>query len=84
MSGVGGLGGAGTGLTTLPKKTIMPVGSCWIANMNGRSIRIVMVDAGDGFYSVHAQVSYRPDLDGDDVRMLFDSLLFLPKRYRAN
>jgi hypothetical protein len=49
-----------------------------------RSIRIVMVDAGDGFYSVHAQVSYRPDLDGDDVRMFFDSLLFLPKRHRAN
>jgi hypothetical protein len=48
-----------------------------------RSIRIVMVDAGDGFYSIHAQARYRPDLDGDDVRMFFDSLLFLPKRRRA-
>ena len=43
-----------------------------------------MVDAGDGFYSIHAQARYRPDLDGDDVRMFFDSLLFLPKRHRAN
>jgi hypothetical protein len=49
-----------------------------------RSIRIVMVDAGDGFYSIHAQVRYRPDLDGDDVRMFFDSLLFLPKRRSAS
>jgi len=49
-----------------------------------RSIRIVMVDAGDGFYSIHAQVRYRPDLDGDDVRMFFDSVLFLPKRHRAS
>jgi hypothetical protein len=48
-----------------------------------RSIRIIMVDAGDGFYSIHAQARYRPDLDGDDVRMFFDSLLFLPKRGRA-
>jgi hypothetical protein len=49
-----------------------------------RSIRIVMVDAGDGFYSIHAQARYRPDLDGDDVRMFFDSLLFLPKRGPAS
>ena len=48
-----------------------------------RSIRIIMVDAGDGFYSIHAQARYRPDLDGHDVRMFFDSLLFLPKRHRA-
>jgi hypothetical protein len=49
-----------------------------------RSIRIVMVDAGDGFYSIHAQVRYREDLDKDDVQMFFDSLLFLPKRRRAS
>ena len=45
-----------------------------------RFIRIVMVDAGDGFYSVHAQVRLRRDLDRDDLAAFFDSLLFLPKR----
>lgn len=45
-----------------------------------RFIRIVMVDAGDGFYSVHAQVRLREDLDREDLAGFFDSLLFLPKR----
>ena len=48
-----------------------------------RKIRIVMVDAGDGFYSVHAQVGFLGDLERDDLNGFFDSLLFLPKRPRA-
>ncbi len=48
-----------------------------------RKIRIVMVDAGDGFYSVHAQVGSLGDLDREDLNGFFDSLLFLPKRPRA-
>jgi len=45
-----------------------------------RYIRIVMIDAGDGFYAVHAQVRHREDLDRADLAGFFDSLLFLPKR----
>lgn len=48
-----------------------------------RKIRIVMVDAGDGFYSVHAQVGFLGDLERDDLNGFFDSLLFLPKHPRA-
>ena len=48
-----------------------------------RKLRIVMVDAGDGFYSVHAQVGFLGDLDRDDLNGFFDSLLFLPKPPRA-
>lgn len=47
-----------------------------------RPLRIVLIDAGDGFYSVNASVSRREDLDRDDLRMFFDSLLMLPKRSR--
>jgi len=48
-----------------------------------RYIRIVLVDAGDGFYAVHAQARLREDLDRDDLTRFFDSLLFLPKGPRA-
>ena len=48
-----------------------------------RKLRIVMVDAGDGFYSVHAQVGFLGDLERDDLNGFFDSLLFLPKRRPA-
>jgi hypothetical protein len=42
--------------------------------------RVVMIDAGDGFYSIDLEVNAREDLDRPDVRSFFESLLLIPSR----
>lgn len=42
--------------------------------------RVVMIDAGDGFYAINVTVRDRDDLERPDVRAFFDSLLLLPVR----
>ncbi len=59
------------------KKVPLEVASLEIYGTQPGPLRIVLVDAGDGYYSIQVMARQLEDLDRPEVRAFFDSLLFL-------
>lgn len=57
--------------------TSLDVASLEISGVTPGPLRVVMIDAGDGYYSIHLSVRKHEDLERPDVRTFFESLLLL-------